>query len=232
MTFEAWLQTRLVAYGAKIDIDGEWGRNSINALKSFQALRGLPVTGVADLSTVEALRAIPTSWSEPPPVTPTETMPPWMAEMRRKSGLHEVRDNSVLSDWLRSFGRYLGNPKDLPWCGDAVETCIAKTLPAEPLPSNPFFAQAWAKFGRDVGSPIVGSIGVIRWTSSSGHVGIVAGISGDRVNLLGGNQSNAINVSNFPRSKFIAFRWPSSYPVKQYPALKGAASVADLGSTR
>ena len=46
-----------------------------------------------------------------------------------------------------------------------------------------------------------------------GHVGIVAGVSGSKVNLLGGNQSNAINIRSFPRAKFIAFRWPKTFPV-------------------
>lgn len=232
MEFTKWLQTRLVAHGAKIAIDGDFGRNSIAALEAFQKAKKLPVTGVADTKTVTALKSLPSGEEgKSAPLTAVQ-MPPWMAEMHRKSGLHEVRDNAALSEWLKSWGRYLGNPKTLPWCGDAVESCIAKTLPQEPLPSNPFFAQAWAKFGIDATAPVVGSIGVIRWTASSGHVGIVAGIDGDRINLLGGNQSNAINVSSFPRSKFISFRWPSTFPMQYYPALKGKAPTADLASTR
>jgi hypothetical protein len=85
----------------------------------------------------------------------------------------------------------------------------------------------------DVKVPKVGSIGVIRWSGSSGHVGIVAGIDGGTVYLLGGNQSNAINVSGFPRAKFIAFRWPKTYPVKAYPPLKGKATgILSETSTR
>lgn len=234
MKFEEWLQQRLVAHGADIDIDGDWGRSSIQALENFQRSKGLPVTGIADKASVGALRANPSGGAPAPApaVIAGSSMPPWMAEMHRKMSLHEVRDNAVLSEWMRSLGRYLGNPKDLPWCGDAVESCIAKTLPREPLPSNPFFAQAWAKFGVDAGGPIVGAIGVIRWTPSSGHVGFVAGIDGDRINLLGGNQSNAINISSFPRAKFIAFRWPSTFPIQYYPALKGSAVKADFASTR
>lgn len=236
MSFEQWLQSRLVIHGAHIAVDGDWGRTSIEALRDFQKRAGLPVSGVADTKTVAALRKNPPAAAvagEPKVVAAVEaTMPPWMAEMHRRSGLHEIRDNSALIDWLK-IGRFLGNPKSLPWCGDAVETCIAKTLPAEPLPSNPFFAQAWRSFGKDVGVPIVGSIGVIRWTATSGHVGFVAGVSGSQVHLLGGNQSNAINVSAFPRAKFIAYRWPATFPVQHYPAMKGAApTIGDHSSTR
>lgn len=222
MTFVAWLQGRLTAHGFPTVADGDWGRASIEALKSFQKSRGLNVSGVADTITIKALRLNPDA-----PATavapPTEDMPPWMAEMHRRMGLHEVRDSAVLTAFLK-IGQFLGNPASLPWCGDAVESVIAKTLPSEPLPANPFFAQNWAKFGTDVKVPLVGAIGVIRWSANSGHVGIVAGIDGQKVHLLGGNQSNAINVSSFDRSKFIAFRWPKTHSVKAYPPLKGKAT--------
>lgn len=231
MTFEQWLQGRLTAHGYPVDPDGDWGRTSIEALKAFQRSRNLTANGIADTPSVAALRlepGAPTKADSPPP----QLMPPWMAEMHRKMGLHEVRDNAALTAWLK-IGQFLGNPAQLPWCGDAVESVIAKTLPSEPLPSNPFFAQSWASFGQDVKVPKVGSIGVIRWSPTSGHVGIVAGIDGNTVYLLGGNQSNAINVSGFPRSKFIAFRWPRTYPVKSYPPLKGKATgILSETSTR
>lgn len=231
MTFERWLQTRLVAHGYPVQVDGDWGRNSIEATKRYQKSQGLPVTGVADAATINALKRDPDRISTPAVEPPAETMPPWMAEMHRRMGLHEVRDKAKLIDFLK-IGKFLGDPSSLPWCGDMVESCIAKTLPSELLPSNPFFAQNWSKFGRDTGSPIVGAVGVIKWSASSGHVGFVAGVDGTKVVLLGGNQSNAITLASFPRSKFIAFRWPLTFDIKQYPALKGKAPTINEGATR
>ncbi|MFC3074675.1 NlpC/P60 family protein [Shinella pollutisoli] len=232
MDFVIWLQTRLKELGYyKAEIDGDWGALSVAALKQFQIAYGLPATCVSDAATIAALKAA-VAKGVPAAPAPAETMPPWMAEMHRRMGLHEVRDNKTLAEWLR-FGRFLGNPAKLPWCGDAIETCIAKTLPSEPVPSNPFWAQAWNTFGVDVKDPIVGSIGVIRWDPSSGHVGIVAGFTGSTVHLLGGNQSNAITVATFARSDFIGWRWPRSYPVKAYPALKGSAvKISGAAATR
>jgi uncharacterized protein (TIGR02594 family) len=233
MKFEEWLQGRLTVHGSRIVVDGDWGRSSIKALKAFQAAHGLPKTGVADDASIKALRSQPESKGPTSEVSsqPAETMPPWMSELHRRMGMDEVKDNAALIDFLR-IGRYLGNPKDLPWCGDAVESSIAKTLPDEPLPGNPFFAQNWKSFGIDAGSPIVGSIGVIRWDAKSGHVGMVAGVAGDRINMLGGNQHNSINISSFPLSKYIAFRWPSTYPMRKYPALKGTAFNGSWTGTR
>ena len=227
-----WAQARLFLHGFldKGDVDGVWGPKSTAALKQFQSRHRLPQTGTLVEGTVNLLKTTP-GQALMPAIPPAEKMPPWMHEMHRRMNLHEVRDNKALSDWLR-IGRFLGDPAKLPWCGDAIETCIVKTLPNEPVPNNPFWAQSWAKFGIDAGDPIVGSIGVIRWTASSGHVGIVAGMNGSNVNLLGGNQSNAINVRSFPRSKFIAFRWPASFPIKEYPPLQGSAPAANFGETR
>lgn len=229
MDFNTWLQSRLVAHGHRIAVDGVIGPATRAALIAFQKGERLQETGTANNATIAALRQDPAGGRLV--TVPDETMPPWMAEMHRRMGLHEVRDNAVLSAWLR-IGRYLGNPAKLPWCGDAMETCIVKTLPAEPVPNNPFWAQAWKDFGQDVGEPVVGAVGVIRWNASSGHVGIVAHSDRSRVLLLGGNQSDSINLTWFNRSLFIAFRWPKSYPVRQYPPLTAKAGTGSLGATR
>lgn len=230
MTFVEWLQSRLVAHGYKIRVDGSNGGETKAALLSFQRAAGLKQTAAADPDTVAALRMNPKQPSALPAPAPDEPMPPWMAEMHRRMGLHEGRNNASLIEWLK-IGKYLGDPKELPWCGDAVETCFAKELPLEPLPANPFWAQGWIKFGKGLADPHVGAVGVIRWSASAGHVGIVAAAKAAQVCLLGGNQSNAITLAWFPRSKFIGFRWPTTFPFKVYPSLKGGAA-GDMAGTR
>lgn len=159
-----------------------------------------------------------------------DALPPWMQEMLRYYGLHERRDNAALAKWLRG-GKYLGDPSQLPWCGDGVETSIVNTLPNEKVPDNPFWAQGWRNFGQE-SKAIVGAIGVIRWSARSGHVGFVAQATSTRIKLLAGNQSNEINLTWFPRSKFIAFRWPANYPIKTYKPLTEAAAEAGYLQTR
>jgi len=160
----------------------------------------------------------------------SEAMPPWMEEMAQHFGKHEVRDNAELSEWLKG-GKYLGDPAKLPWCGDGVETSFARRLPGEKLPDNPFWAQAWDNFGVKV-DPMVGAVGVIRWSANAGHVGFVAEVTPSRIKLLGANQSNEIKLAWFPRSKFIAYRWPASYPIKTYPPLTQKAVEASMSETR
>lgn len=235
MSFEKWLQQRLNVHGAGIAENGEIGNQTTSALKAFQIAQGLRPSGLADHDTVKALRLDPDRRQRVATRdVPAQTMPPWLHEMNRRMGLHERRNNKTLSAWLR-FGSFLGDPARLPWCGDAVETAIVKTLPDEPVPSNPFWAQAWKGFGRDAGGPLVGSIGVIRWSARAGHVGIVVGYDARRglVHLMGGNQQNAVTISSFPLKKFIAFRWPSTFPFRHYPAMRAdSVAPADFAATR
>lgn len=219
MTFERWLQTRLVAHGYGIAIDGDIGRETIKALKSLQARHGLPVTGTATSAVIDVLREDRAGHVVEPNV-PVTTIPPWMYELARRMGLHETRDKAELVEFLK-IGDFLGDPAKLPWCGDAVESAFAKTLPDEPLPSNAFFAQNWKNFGHAV-DPMVGCVGVIRWSPNAGHVGCVSQVTSTRIGMVGGNQSNAITNAWFPRTAFIAFRWPHTFPVTEYPPFKGA----------
>ncbi len=234
MTFEEWLQRQLAAHGYAVGpINGAFGARTRGELKRFQADKGIPVTGVSDAATVAALKQRPARSAQPSPLPPVERMPPWMAEMYRKKGLHEARDNAALSAWLR-IGKFLGNPAKLPWCGDAIESAIVKTLPDEPVPDNPFWAQGWAKFGTKAAPGDIGAIGVIRWSAKAGHVGIVAEYDARRrrVKLLGGNQSNAITLSWFNLNDFIAFRWPRTYPMKGYPPLIESGASGSKSGTR
>ncbi|MEP9380673.1 hypothetical protein ABLE91_28575 [Aquabacter sp. CN5-332] len=88
-----------------------------------------------------------------------ESLTPWIALAQRKMGLHEVRDNKALKDFLKSDGHALGDPAKLPWCGDFVETCIAVSLPREPMIDNRYWALNWPKFGVEVSkaSPVMGA---------------------------------------------------------------------------
>jgi len=189
----------------------------------------LPQTGISDKAAVAKLRRSvvrPRGKNGVSMPAPAETMPPWLAEMTRRMGLHEVRNNYTLMEWLRS-GAFLGDPSKLPWCGDAIETCIVRTL-NEPVPNNPFWAQAWRNFGIDACGPKVGAIGVIKWSARAGHVGIVVDYDArrKRVKLRGGNQGNMIKDAWFPLRKFIAFRWPKTFPIKKYPPVGGHAAVS------
>lgn len=91
-------------------IDGIPGRMTIGAVKRFQKASFLEPDGIVGPKTLAALRA-------KSPSTPAgQTVPPWYAIALQKKGLHEGRNHGILSRFLRSDGRTLGDPAKLPWC--------------------------------------------------------------------------------------------------------------------
>ncbi|BCJ90373.1 TIGR02594 family protein [Terrihabitans soli] len=142
--------------------------------------------------------------------------PLWYLEVERRKGLHEVKNRSLLSAFLKSDGRTLGDPSRLPWCGDLVETAIRTALPQEKVPANPYLARNWLSFGKLV-KPCLGAIMVFdggKRPPPSGHVCFYAGEDATHFHVLGGNQSNAISIMRIDRRRLLknGTRWPLTAP--------------------
>lgn len=207
-------------------VDGIPGRRTGDALRSFQKARGLSVDGVAGPATMAAIERdlaskagggkIVGGVAVPP------SRPPWLEIAYSKKGLHEVRDRGALMIFLRGDGRTLGDPAKLPWCGDFVETCIAVALPQEPMVANPYWAQNWSKFGRQIIAPGPGAI-LVFVRPGGGHVGFYVGEDATHYSVLGGNQSNAITIARIDKKRCTAVRWPSTYGFP--PAGRVTASI-------
>jgi uncharacterized protein (TIGR02594 family) len=139
---------------------------------------------------------------------------PWIVEGKKVFGLHEARDKAKLTAWLKSDGQRLGDTEKMPWCGDYVETAIKNSLPEEPFTGavgkNPYWARNWLKFGH----PCTARYGAIIIFSrgNGGHVGFVVGEDDDDYYVLGGNQSNMVNISRISKDRYLGCTWPASYP--------------------
>jgi uncharacterized protein (TIGR02594 family) len=185
-------------------LDGAMGPLTRKAIEAFEAGHGLTPDGAPDSAFLKAL----TGGEATPPWLP------WLAEAERRKGLHESRDKRELADFLRSDGDTVGDPTRVPWCGDFVETCIALSLPDEPLPTNPYLARNWLSFGIEV-EPTLGAV-LVFWRGSkagtSGHVGFYVGEDWAAFQVLGGNQGNAVSVARVARSRLLGARWPKTAP--------------------
>jgi uncharacterized protein (TIGR02594 family) len=199
-----------------------------------------PIDGTYGPKTAAALMAAGMAGFAPanavvPPIATSEL--PWIEEGLAVLGWHEANDKARLSAWLKSGGKYLGDPAALPWCGDFAETCIELALPGEPMPgplgANPFFAQNWAAFGIAT-APTRGAVVAFKWSASSGHVGFLMGQHGSNYVVLGGNQSNKVSIAEFPKASAIATRWPSTVPVRPIglPAMTAAEVITGIAATR
>jgi len=211
--FTVWLQERMLSLGFNPGtIDGIPGRNTTTALKGFQRAHKLPETGVADVATVSLLQA--KARLNPPPKQDLYSHYPWMALALRKKGLIEGRDNQELREFLKSDGKTLGDPSKLPWCGDFVETCIALALQNEALPTNPYLARNWTKFGK-ASEPGFGTVLVFWRThktkSTNGHVGFYVGEDDLYYYVLGGNQSNSVSIAKISKKRLLEARAPLTF---------------------
>lgn len=212
------IQSRLKELGFNPgEIDGVPGRNTTAAIKSFQQSNALLPDGIVGPRTSNKLF--------PGPYLDNALLPPWFELAMAKKGLREGADHAEVARFLKEDGSTVGDPAKVPWCGDFVETCIALTLPAAVLPTNPYLARNWMKFGQECG-PIVGAVAVFWRTqkvgSTNGHVGFCAGLGDDTIYVLGGNQSNMVSVSPVDGGRLLGFRWPKGYPFSRIaPKMKG-----------
>jgi uncharacterized protein (TIGR02594 family) len=162
-----------------------------------------------------ALRAF-SQGASAPDAPPAPASLPWMVEGMKTFGWHEVRDNARLRAYLRSDGRTLGDPAQLPWCGDWVETVVKLSLPNEPFPGalgqNPYWARNWALFGRAT-APTFGCVLVFS-RGSGGHVGFAVGQDASAFHVLGGNQSDSVNVTRIAKDRLLAARWPATFATR------------------
>ncbi len=218
------IQRRLKALGFDPGpLDGIMGRRTTAAVAAFQQHARLTIQWPGTIGE-KTLAALFGSGAATAAVAADVAMP-WYDLALRKKGLHESRDYSALSAFLKSDGRTLGDPRELPWCGDFVETCVAVSLRDEALPVNPYLARNWLKFGRET-KPTIGAV-LVFWrgsqTGTSGHVGFAAGESASNYYVLGGNQSNAVTIAPIAKARLLGARWPSTVtpPRIRLPQLSG-----------
>ncbi len=197
------------------DIDGVIGRNTIAAIRAFQAANGLEVDGIAGRNTIAALRA------GGPADTPANALNslsmPWFLEAQRAIGITEDTgpgSNPLIIGWARRL-RIDYARDEIAWCGLFVAHCIGLTLPGEAMPANPLGARNWTRFGVACPVPQPGAI-MTFWRGSpsgwQGHVGFYVGEDASAYHILGGNQGDAVNVKRFARSRFLSARWPQTAP--------------------
>lgn len=93
---------------------------------------------------------------------------------------------------------------EIPWCSSFVNWVMLKSGYNI---TRSAAAKSWAKYGVEC-KPHVGCI-VVMTRPGGNHVGFYIGKKNKRVLLLGGNQSNSVNVTSFPENVVIGYRIPA-----------------------
>jgi uncharacterized protein (TIGR02594 family) len=137
---------------------------------------------------------------------------------QRYVGIAELsgdRDHPLITWWL-SLSGFKEAHDEVPWCSAFVNgICWELRLPR----SKSAAARSWLEVGRPLGkeeaTPGFDVVIIKRGLggqpgpevlNAQGHVGFFAGVEGDHLLILGGNQGDAVNVGRFPVASLLGIR--------------------------
>jgi uncharacterized protein (TIGR02594 family) len=113
--------------------------------------------------------------------------------------------------WLSVARRYKGtNPtgRRSLWCADFMNYVLKRSGMKGTSSS---MARDFASYGQRLSGPKVGAIAVLSRGRNGGHVGIVTGVEDDgRITLISGNHNKVVGEGSYPRSRVIAYVWPTA----------------------
>lgn len=145
---------------------------------------------------------------------------PWMVIAKEYIGTQEIpgsKSNQKIMEWATQLGGWVKSyytNDDIPWCGLFVAECLRES-DIEILIKNPLSALEWNKFGIKC-EPMFGAI-MVFVRSGGGHVGFYVSEDNESYHILGGNQSNAVNITRVGKDRFKGARWPTYLEHLQVP---------------
>lgn len=121
-------------------------------------------------------------------------------------GISGTVHNSRILTYFRAPGFKWIKDDETAWCAAFMNWCFWKA--GEKVPGT-LAARSFLTVGNRTRQPRLGDI-VVFWRGTKdgpyGHVGFFIKETKDSVYVLGGNQSNAVNIAAFPKSQVLEYR--------------------------
>lgn len=116
-----------------------------------------------------------------------------------KEGLHERRHLDTLRKWLKL------KVDEIPWCARFVNQ-VLKDNGIKGTGSN--LARSFLKWGVPTKKPKMGDIVVFKRGNSSwqGHVAFFLKERSNTIEVIGGNQSDMVNIAQYSKHKLLGYR--------------------------
>lgn len=152
--------------------------------------------------------------------------PKWLVEARKHLGQMEKPGKSN-NPWIVALWKTikLGGIRDesVPWCAAFVGGCLEASGTRS---TRSGAARSYLDWGVRLPGPVCGCIVIFQREPRGGHVGFVVGKDeGGNLQVLGGNQGDAVNIKSFPPNRVLGYRWPAGERIPAHDGLTVRAAV-------
>lgn len=144
-----------------------------------------------------------------------EDDPPWLKIAYQERGVKEFpgnADNPRIVEYHKSTTLHHSYAKhdETPWCSSFVNWCVEQSNYEG---TDSAMARSWNSWGKELSTPRRGCIVVFKRppNPNSGHVGFYIDDNSSSVIVLGGNQSDEVNISPQNKKNLLSYRWPAIY---------------------
>lgn len=152
----------------------------------------------------------------------SETGPRILVEALKTYGTAEKPgpgSNPSILKWAEDVGlERVYKSDDTAWCGLWMAYVVKQAGWDDPL--NPLWARNWLNFGTPQKVAMLGDVLVFSRGKNAGHVGLYVGEDNTAYHVLGGNQSDQVNIKRISKTRLLGVRrcpWRVNQPKNVKP---------------
>jgi uncharacterized protein (TIGR02594 family) len=152
--------------------------------------------------------------------------PKWMDLARDFIGVREIRGaqhNPEIIEWFKESGHGWIKDDETAWCAAFANAMLERV---DIKGTNSVAARSFLDWGRELKKPKPGALAVF-WRGNKngwqGHVGFYVGETATHVQVLGGNQKDAVSIASYDKDQLLGYRWPSTIGTSR--TVKAAVAV-------
>lgn len=151
-----------------------------------------------------------------------ETGPRILVEALKTYGTAEKPgpgSNPSILKWAQDVGlERVYKSDDTAWCGLWMAYVVKQAGWDDPV--NPLWARNWLNFGTPQKVAMLGDVLIFSRGKNAGHVGLYVGEDNTAYHVLGGNQSDQVNIKRISKTRLLGIRrcpWRVNQPKNVRP---------------
>ncbi len=133
---------------------------------------------------------------------------PWLEVAKKELGVTEVAGvdhNERILEYQETTS--VGTSDDeTPWCSSFVNWCMKQAGIAG---TGSALARSWLPWGHELNVPRLGCVVVFNRPPDpkQGHVAFFLDTKDTDIEVLGGNQGDAVSIQKYPKARVLSYRW-------------------------